>query len=167
MTESSPSAWSIDLVHRPEWMQVPVGPTEVNRHRIALPGRPVIDSAHYLGPQRAMDGSPAEAEAVQRRRFRVPRPRARLRVVADRSRCKRVARIRTKMAAAVELTALIGAGQVVIAVGLAATVDQFEEDALVSITQRRESIARPAGLVVADETNSAQPGTSDPAPADQ
>ncbi|MEU9553785.1 hypothetical protein AB0D88_32825 [Streptomyces werraensis] len=87
--------------------------------------------------------------------------------MADRSRCKRVARIRTKMAAAVELTALIGAGQVGIAVGLAASVGQFEEDALVSITQRRESIARPAGLVVADETYSVQPGTSDPAPADQ
>ncbi|MFI0270791.1 hypothetical protein [Streptomyces luteogriseus] len=32
--------------------------TKVSHHRIALPERPVIDPAHYLGPPRAMDGSP-------------------------------------------------------------------------------------------------------------
>ncbi|MEV8059470.1 hypothetical protein AB0P37_24115 [Streptomyces antimycoticus] len=64
------------------------------------------------------------------------------------------------MAAAVELAALVGAGEVDIALGLAATADRFEEDALMSIIQHRKSGARPADLVVADETYSVQPGTS-------
>jgi hypothetical protein len=150
-------------------MQGPAGPTEVSRHRIALPGRPVIDPAHYLGPPRAMDGSPRppkpkpsnDAESA----FLAIGPGSESWLIE--AAASGGARIRTKMAAAVELTALIGAGEVVIVLGLAATADQFEEDALVSITQRRVSIARPADLVAADETYSVQPGTSDPAPADQ
>ncbi|MFD5661104.1 IS21 family transposase, partial [Streptomyces hirsutus] len=46
------------------------------------------------------------------------------------------------------------------ALGLAATADRFEEDALISIVQHRKYSARPADLVVADESCSVQPGTS-------
>jgi hypothetical protein len=35
------------LAHRPEWMQGPAGLMEVARHPLSLPGRPVIDVAHY------------------------------------------------------------------------------------------------------------------------
>jgi hypothetical protein len=64
------------------------------------------------------------------------------------------------MAAVVELAALVGVGEVDIALGLAATADRFEDDALISIIQHRKNGARLADLVVADEAHSVQPDTS-------
>ncbi|MFE1522223.1 hypothetical protein ACFW9I_36545 [[Kitasatospora] papulosa] len=48
------------LAHRPEWMQGPAGLTECTRHPLPLPGRPVIDSAHYPGHPQEMEGSPRQ-----------------------------------------------------------------------------------------------------------
>ncbi|WP_240496234.1 hypothetical protein [Streptomyces torulosus] len=64
------------------------------------------------------------------------------------------------MASAVELAALVGVGEVDIALGLAATAGRFAEDDLMSIVQHRRHGSRPADLVVADEAHSVQPGTS-------
>jgi hypothetical protein len=69
-------------------------------------------------------------------------------------------RVRAKMAAAVELAALAGRDQVDAALGVAATAGRFAEDDLLAIVRHRAAGAPSAELVVADETHSAQPGTS-------
>ena len=69
-------------------------------------------------------------------------------------------RVPAKMAAAVELAALAGRDQVDAALGVAATAGRFAEDDLLAIVRHRAAGAPSAQLVVADETHSAQPGTS-------
>ncbi|MFI1259133.1 hypothetical protein ACH4U6_36090 [Streptomyces netropsis] len=69
-------------------------------------------------------------------------------------------RMRVKMAAAVELAALVGVAEVGLSLGLAATAGRFADEDLLSIVQHRKSGVRPADLVVADEAHSVQPGTS-------
>ena len=69
-------------------------------------------------------------------------------------------RVRAKMAAAVELAALAGRAEVDAALGVAAAAGRFAEDDLLAITTHRAAGAPTAQLVVADETHSAQPGTS-------
>lgn len=64
------------------------------------------------------------------------------------------------MAAAVELAALVGAEAVDEALGVAATAGRFAEHDLPSIVAHRAAGASSADLVIADETYSAQPGTS-------
>jgi hypothetical protein len=63
------------------------------------------------------------------------------------------------MAAAVELAALVGAGEVDAALGLAAAARRFADDDVMSIVRYRATGARPSDLVVADEAHSVQPGT--------
>ena len=69
-------------------------------------------------------------------------------------------RVRAKMAAAVELAALAGPSEVDAALGVAAAAGRFAEDDLLAIVRHRAAGASSAQLVVADETHSAQPGTS-------
>ncbi|MFF3733301.1 IS21 family transposase [Streptomyces sp. NPDC002476] len=150
------------LVRRPEWLQGAAGLTEVARHQLALPGRPVIDPAHYPDHPQEMDGSPKpprpkpadEAESA----FLALGPGAKSWLIE--AAAAGTTRIRVKMAAAVELAALVGVAEVDISLGLAATAGRFAEDDLMSIVQHRRSGVRPADLVVADETHSVQPGTS-------
>ena len=69
-------------------------------------------------------------------------------------------RVRSKMTAALELAALVGAGPVDAALGVAAAAGRFAEADLLAIVQHRANGASIASLVVADEDHSAQPGTS-------
>jgi hypothetical protein len=69
-------------------------------------------------------------------------------------------RIRAKMAAAVELAALVGTGEVDAALGVAAAAGRFAEEDLLAIVRHRAAGVPSAELVVADETHSAQPGTA-------
>lgn len=150
------------LAHRPEWMQGPAGLTEVARHPLSLPGRPVIDLAHYPNHPQEMDGSPRQpkpkpandAEAA----FLALGPGAKSWLIE--AGAAGTTRIRVKMAAAVELAALIGPAEVDLGLGLAATAGRFAEDDLMSIVQHRRHGTRPADLVVADESHSVQPGTA-------
>ncbi|MFI0743178.1 Mu transposase domain-containing protein [Streptomyces sp. NPDC021100] len=150
------------LARRPEWLQGPAGLTEVARHQIALPGRPVVDPAHYPNHPQVMDGSPRpprpkpadDAEAA----FFALGPGAKSWLSEAAAAGTR--RMRVKMAAAVELAALVGVAEVDIALGLAATAGRFADDDLLSIVQHRKSGVRPADLVVTDEAHSVQPGTS-------
>ena len=64
------------------------------------------------------------------------------------------------MTAALELAALVGAGPVDAALGVAAAAGRFAEADLLAIVQHRANGASIASLVVADEYHSAQPGTS-------
>lgn len=71
-----------------------------------------------------------------------------------------VQRIETKMAAAVELAAMVGAEPVDAAPMLAATAGRFDDGAIASITDHL-ALGRPQlELVRAGEEHSAQPGTS-------
>ena len=71
-----------------------------------------------------------------------------------------VTRIRAKMARAVELAVILQAGRVDEALGLAAIAGRFAEDDLAAILDHLTSAGPPREVVVADETHSAQPGTS-------
>jgi hypothetical protein len=71
-----------------------------------------------------------------------------------------VTRIRAKMARALQLSAVLGVERVDEALGLAAIAGRFAEDDLASICDHLASRGQPDDVVVADETHSAQPGTS-------
>lgn len=68
-------------------------------------------------------------------------------------------RIKTKMAAAVELTAIVGTEQVDAALLLAATAGRFDDGAVASITDHLAFGRSQLELVRAGEEHSAQPGT--------
>ena len=69
------------------------------------------------------------------------------------------ARIRSKMARAVELAAVVGAAQVDAALGLAAIAGRFADADLASILDHLAAEREIGEVVIADETHSAQPGT--------
>jgi len=69
-------------------------------------------------------------------------------------------RVRSKMADAVELAALVGIEQVDAALGVAAAAGRFLEADLLAIVQHHAAGASAADLVIADEQHSIQPGTS-------
>ncbi|WP_323182011.1 MULTISPECIES: IS21 family transposase [unclassified Streptomyces] len=147
---------------RPGWMQGPAGLSEVARHPLSMPGRPVIEPSHYPGHPQDKDGSPRPPKPKPvndaEKAFLALGPGAKSWLIE--ASAAGATRIRVKMAAAVELAALVSVGEVDLALGLAATAGRFEEDALMSIVQHRRHGTRPADLVVADETHSVQPGTS-------
>ena len=64
------------------------------------------------------------------------------------------------MASAVELAAVVGTAQIDAALMLAATAGRFDDGALVSISDHLAGGRPQLELVRADETHSAQPGTS-------
>ena len=70
------------------------------------------------------------------------------------------ARIRSKMARAVELAAVVGAGQVDAALGLAAIAGRFADGDLASIIDHLAAEGETVGVVIADEVHSVQPGTA-------
>jgi hypothetical protein len=70
-----------------------------------------------------------------------------------------VARIRSKMADAVELAALVGSAPVDRALGMAALAGRFGEADLASIVNHLDRREPAESLVIADDAHSAQPGT--------
>ena len=146
----------------PEWVAGRRGLAEVCRHRLSTPGNPMIDLAHYPPHPQAPDGSP-----------RVPQPRPRSRAESQflqlgpgavswlvEAAAAGTVRIRSKMAAAVELAALIGDDAVDAALGVAAAAGRFAEGDLAAIVEHQATGATNADLVIADESHSAQPGTA-------
>jgi transposase len=135
------------------------GLTEIARHVLSTPGNPRIADEHY--PHHPAGNGP-----------RQPRPRARtaaeeaflnLGEGAGRWLTEAAAagtqRVRSKMARAVELAAVVGSDRVDEALGLAAIAGRFGDDDLPAILDHL-SRSGPAGeLVTADEAHSAQPGT--------
>lgn len=135
------------------------GLAEIARHELSTPGNPRILDAHY--PHHPGGELP-----------RTPKPRARtpqeVAFLALGEGARRwlveaaatgVARIRAKMARALELAAVLGAGEVDEALGLAAIAGRFAEDDLASILDHLARSAPVDDVVRADETYSAQPGT--------
>jgi hypothetical protein len=136
------------------------GAAEVARHRLSTPGSPSIRDEHYPhhpggnGPRQPRPRPRTEAEAA----FLAVGDGAG-RWLAEAAACG-AARIRSKMARAVELAAVVGADRVDAALGLAAIAGRFADGDLASIIDHLAAERAPGELVVADEAHSAQPGTS-------
>jgi transposase len=133
---------------------------EIWRHRLSTPGNPVVLDCHY--PDHPGGNEP---------RIRPLRPKddaeRTFLVIGDgaerwlREACATgAARIRAKMASAVELAALVGSGPVDRALGMAALAGRFAEGDLASIVDHLERSDAVGEVVTADEAYSAQTGTS-------
>jgi transposase len=136
------------------------GTVEIARHVLSTPGNPRILDAHY--PNHPGGNHP-----------RPPRPRPRTKAEAEflelgdgahawlvEAAASGATRVRGKMARAVELARVLGADPVDQALGLAAAAGRFDEHDLGSILDHLASHGHPGDVVRADETHSAQPGTS-------
>ena len=136
------------------------GLVEIARHRLSTPGKPRIVDEHY--PAHRVGNGP-----------HLPRPRARtdaevaflaLGDGAERWLIEAAAvgaqRVRSKMARAVEFASLLGTQRVEQALGLAAVAGRFGDGDLASILDHLAGGGVDLDLVHADETHSAQPGTS-------
>ena len=133
---------------------------EIARHRLSTPGQPRVVDEHY--PHHPSGNGP-----------RVPNPRPRTEAeiafcaIGEGARrwlveaaASGAQRIRTKMAAAVELAALVGVEQVEEALGLAAVAGRFDDEDLASILDHLARGRPGLDLIHADEAHSIQPGTS-------
>jgi transposase len=136
------------------------GAAEVARHRLSTPGSPRIADEHYPhhpggnGPRQPRPRPRTEAEAA----FLAIGGGAQ-RWLAE-AAASGAGRIRSKMARAVELAAVVGSDRVDAALGLAAIAGRFADGDLASITDHLAAEGAPGELVTADESHSAQPGTA-------
>ena len=121
------------------------GAAEIARHRLSTPGSPRICDEHY--PRHPGGNRP-----------RPPRPRPRTEAevaflaIGDGAQrwlveaaASGAARIRSKMARAVELAALVGAARVDEALGLAAVAGRFADADLAAILDHLPPSGRPPG----------------------
>ncbi len=136
------------------------GLVEIVRHELSTPGWPRIVDAHY--PGHPGGNGP-----------RAPKPKARTEAEiaflglgegAQRWLIEAGAvgaqRVRSKMAAAVDLAALVGDEIIEQALGMAAIAGRFGDRDLASIVEHLERGRPDVDLIAADETHSAQPGTA-------
>jgi transposase len=136
------------------------GAAEITRHRLSVPGSPSICDEHY--PDHPGGNGP-----------RQPRPRPRTHAEAEflaigdgarrwlaEAAASGVVRIRSKMARAVELAAVVGADRVDAALGLAAIAGRFADGDLPSIIDHLAAEREIGEVVIAGEAHSAQPGTA-------
>jgi hypothetical protein len=136
------------------------GAAEIARHQLSVPGSPQILDEHY--PHHPGGNGP-----------RQPRPRPRTQAEAEflalgdgaqrwlaEAAASGTARIRSKMARAVELAAVVGAARVDAALGLAAIAGRFADGDLASIIDHLAAERAPGEVVIADQAHSVQPGTA-------
>jgi len=136
------------------------GAAEIARHRLSVPGSPQVLDEHY--PRHPGGNGP-----------RQPRPRPRTEAEAAflaigdgaerwlaEAAASGAARIRSKMARAVELAAVVGSDKADAALGLAAIAGRFADGDLASIIDHLAAEREAGEVVIADEAHSAQPGTS-------
>jgi transposase len=136
------------------------GLAEITRHELSTPGHPRIVDAHY--PNHPAGNGPKPPK---------PKPRSEperaflaLGVGAERWLIEAAAagaqRVRSKMAHAVELAALVGPDAVDDALGLAAMAGRFGDGDLASILDHLAAGRSGLEVLHADEAHSAQPGTA-------
>ena len=136
------------------------GAAEITRHRLSVPGSPQILDEHYSdrpggnGPRQPRPRPRTEAEAA----FLAIGDGAR-RWLAE-AAASGAARIRSKMARAVELAAVVGAERTDMALGLAAIAGRFADGDLASIIDHLAAERGIGDVVIADEAHSVQPGTA-------
>jgi hypothetical protein len=132
------------------------GLTEVARHHLSTPGNPRIDLSHYPDHPQEPDGSPRpprpRGSSSEEKAFLALGPGAHTWLVE--AAAAGAQRVRSKMAAALELAALVGTGPVDAALGVAAAAGRFAEGDLLAIVHHRANGASIAALVVADEDHS-------------
>jgi hypothetical protein len=148
------------------------GLAEVARHRLSTPGNPRIDLGHYPDHPQDPTGAPKPPKAKARNQaeaaFLALGPGAYAWLVEGTS--IGVQRVRTKMAEAVELSALMGTDAVDQALGIAAAAGRFADGDLLSILTYHGAGIIPAGtltgaarttaMVIADDAHALQPGTA-------
>ncbi|HEX2187186.1 MAG TPA: hypothetical protein VHN78_16965 [Chloroflexota bacterium] len=137
----------------------PHGLEEVCRHRLSTPGNPRIADEHYP------DHPGGRHVHAPKPKPRTPEEVAFLQLGEGAHRwlveagAAGTARVRSKMAQAVELARALGAERVDQALGLAAIAGRFGDGDLASILDHLAAAGRPDELVIAGETHSVQPGT--------
>jgi len=138
------------------------GLAEVARHRLSTPGNPRIDLAHYPDHPQTPDGGPRPPQPrpsnPAEQAFLTLGPGAQSWLVE--AAAAGAQRVRSKMTAALELAALVGAEPVDAALGIAAAAGRFADGDLLAIVEHQAAGTSPADLVIADETHSVQPGTA-------
>jgi transposase len=136
------------------------GLAEIARHQLSTPGNPRICDHHYPGHPGGngpRHPRPRPRTAAEEAFLGLGEGAARWLTEAA---AAGAARVRSKMARAVELAAAVGATEVDQALGLAAITGRFSDDDMAAILDHL-AVSGPAGeLVTADEAHSAQPGTS-------
>jgi hypothetical protein len=136
------------------------GLVEIARHELSTPGNPRIVDEHY--PNHPGGNLPRPPKP----RPRTPQEVAFLGLGAGAHRwlveaaAAGTQRVRSKMATAVELAAVVGIEKVDQALGLAAIGGRFDEEDLTSICDHLAAAGGLGEVVIADEAHSAQPGTS-------
>jgi transposase len=136
------------------------GVAEVARHKLPVPGSPVIVDEHYPGhpggngPRRPEPKPRTEAEAAF---LAIGEGAHRWLTEAA---AAGASRIRSKMARAVELAAVVGEARTDTALGLAAVAGRFAGDDLASIIDHLDAEGAAGDVVIADDAHSAQPGTA-------
>jgi hypothetical protein len=136
------------------------GAGEIARHRLSVPGTPSICDEHYPhhpggnGPRQPRPRPRTEAEAA----FLAIGDGAQ-RWLAE-AAASGAQRIRSKMARAAELAAIVGADTVDAALGLAAIAGRFADGDLASIIDHLAAEREIGEVVIADEAHSVQPGTA-------
>jgi hypothetical protein len=136
------------------------GLAEITRHQLSTPGNPRIADEHYPhhpggNLPRAPKVRPRTAQEVAFLDLGEGAHRWLIEASAVGAQ-----RIRSKMARAVELAAVVGADRVDDALGLAAIAGRFADGDLLSITDHLAGAGAVTDIVVADEAHSVQPGTS-------
>ncbi|HVL03121.1 MAG TPA: IS21 family transposase [Acidimicrobiales bacterium] len=135
------------------------GLAEVARHELSTPGHPRIADEHYpeYPPGNGPRERPLRPTDEAERAFLALGDGAE-RWLREACACG-VARIRSKMADACELAALVGSAPVDRALGMAALAGRFAERDLAAIVEHLDRRDPAESLVTADEAHSVQPGT--------
>jgi transposase len=136
------------------------GLAEIARHQLSTPGNPRICDEHYPGHPGGngpRQPRPRPRTAAEEAFLGLGEGAARWLTEAAAAGAQR---IRSKMARAVELAAVVGADRVDQALGLAAIAGRFGDDDVAAIADHLAASGPAGDLVSADERHSAQPGTS-------
>jgi transposase len=135
------------------------GLAEIARHVRSTPGQPRIDGAHYPDHPagRGTRGARLRPAAPDEVAFLALGPGAQTWLVE--AAASGTVRVRSKMAHAVELAALVGPERVEAALALAAGAGRFAEDDLASILDHVAGSVAETTLARADEAFSVQAGT--------
>ena len=137
----------------------PDGLAEIARHPRSTPGQPRIDDAHYPDHPAGRGTRGARPRPVDPSEiaFLLIGPGAQTWLIE--AAASGTVRVRSKMARAVELAALVGTEQVETALATAAAAGRFAEADLASILDHQAGGRVEADLARADEAFSVQPGT--------
>jgi hypothetical protein len=135
------------------------GLAEIARHRCSTPGQPRLDDAHFLDHPagRGIRGARPRPVAPGEVAFLALGPGAHAWLIE--AAATGTVRVRSKMARAVELAALVGREPVEVALGVAATAGRFAEGDLASILDHLAGRGPDEGLAHADEAFSIQAST--------